>query len=93
MYTTGEDIKKFDDISLSDHIEVCVGKDVLPLKIGDKIDIGDGVIRVVMKVQVNEDARTTYGLQWLDSIDFKLDWFLYPEICHMNEIIHRMTRA
>lgn len=88
-----KDIKKFDDIDLSSNIEIYVGNFMLPLKIGDKIDIGDGVIRVVMKIQINEDTKVTYGLQWIDGIGFKLDWFSWPEICHMSEIFKHKPKV
>lgn len=68
-------------------IEVSIDGLALPLKIGDKVNIGDGVIRTVMKVQVNEDSGVTYGLQYIDGIDFKLDWFTYPEICYMSSCL------
>lgn len=93
MENIKEDIKKFDCINLSKHVEVYVENNILPLYIGEKIDIGDGVIRVVMKIQVNEDAKVTYGLQWIDGIDFKLDWFSWPEICHMSEIIKHKPKV
>lgn len=68
-------------------VEVVVNCNSLPVSIGDKIDIGDGIIRTVMKIQINEDAKITYGVQWVDGIDFKLDWFSWPELCYMHDII------
>ena len=81
-----EDIIKFDDVASNTTIEVSINNEKLPLKIGDKIDIGDGIIRIVMKIQINEDSHITYGIQWLDGIEFKLDWFSWPELCHMSNI-------
>lgn len=86
MQLIAESVKKFDDVGLPKCIEVHVGNSILPLRIGDKIDVGDGIIRVVMKIQINEDTKVTYGLQWIDGIGFKLDWFSWSEICHMSEI-------
>ena len=51
-----ENVKKFDDVALSECIEVHVGNNMLPLRIGDKINIGDGIIRVVIKIQINENV-------------------------------------
>lgn len=79
---------KFNDMQCeSNKINVQVNENTLPLQIGDKIDIGDGIIRIVVKIQVNEDAKVTYGVQWVDGIDFKLDWFSWPELCYMHKII------
>lgn len=93
MQLIAESVKKFDDVELPTCIEVHVGNSILPLRIGDKIDVGDGIIRVVMKIQINEDTRVTYGLQWIDGVDFKLDWFSWPEICHMSEIIKHKPKV
>lgn len=57
------------------------------LSIGDKIDIGDGIIRTVLKMQVNEDASIVYALQCPDGLDFALRWFTWPEICYMHQAI------
>ena len=57
-----ESVKKFDDVGLPECIEVHVGNNRLPLRIGDKIDVGDGIIRVVMKIQINEDTKVTIKL-------------------------------
>ena len=79
-------IFKFDNVASCDNVEISVNGKNLPLKIGDQIDIGDNVIRVVMKIQVNEDSQITYGIQWLDGIEFKLEWFSWPELCYMSNI-------
>lgn len=86
MKQSKDNIIKFDDVASNTSIEVSINSEKLPLKIGDKIDIGDGIIRIVMKIQINEDSRITYGIQWLDGIEFKLDWFSWPELCHMSNI-------
>ena len=75
------------DVDAVHHIEVSVDGLALQLKIGDKVNFGDGVIRTVMKIQINEDNGVTFGLQWIDGIDFKLDWFTYPEICYMSSCL------
>ena len=74
-------------------IEISVGGNALPLKIGDKIDAGSNVTRVVMKVQVNEDGRAVYGLQWFDGADFKLDWMTWDEICYMDDLIKNKPKG
>lgn len=79
-------IFKFDNVASYDNVEISVNGKKLPLKIGDQIDIGDNVIRVVMKIQINEDSQITYGIQWLDGIEFKLEWFSWPELCYMSNI-------
>ena len=86
MKQSKDNIIKFDDVASSTSIEVSINSEKLPLKIGGKIDIGDGIIRIIMKIQINEDSRITYGIQWLDGIEFKLDWFSWPELCHMSNI-------
>ena len=40
-----------------------------------------------MKIQVNEDAHAVYGLQWADGVEFCINWFSWPEICHMHDVI------
>lgn len=75
------------DVNEIHHVEVSVDGHVLPLKIGDKVNIGDGIIRTVMKIQINEDNGVTFGMQYIDGIDFKLDWFTYPEICYMSSCL------
>ena len=65
----------------------------MPLKIGDKVNIGDGIVRTVMKMQINEDCGVTFGLQWIDGIDFKLEWFTYSELCYMSSMINNKPVA
>ena len=74
-------------------IEVTVDGKQLPLKIGDRIDIGDGVMRMVMKMQVNEDGKVMYGVQWIDEIDFKLDWLTWQELCFMKSLVKRKAQV
>lgn len=81
------------DIGDTHHVEVSVDGITLPFKIGDKVNIGDGIIRTVMKMQINEDSGVTFGLQWIDGIDFKLEWFTYPEICYMNSMLKNKPTA
>ena len=47
-------------------IPVSVNGNKLPLNIGSKLDIGDGLIRTVIKMQINEDCNVLYGIQWID---------------------------
>ena len=68
-------------------ISVSVNRKRLPLDIGSKVNIGDGLARTVMKMQVNEDGNVMYGIQWVDGIDFKLEWMTYNELCHMSSCI------
>ena len=88
-------LNKIIDIDANDIqcIEVHVNGLVLPFKIGDKVNIGDGIVRTVMKMQINEDGGVTFGLQWIDGIDFKLEWFTYPEICYMSSILKNKPTA
>ena len=65
-------------------IPVSVNGNKLPLNIGSKLDIGDGLIRTVMKMQINEDCNVLYGIQWIDGIEFKLEWMTFSEICFMS---------
>ena len=81
------------EVNETHHIEVSVDGLAWPLKIGDKVNIGDGVIRTVMKMQINEDSGVTFGLQWIDGIDYKLEWFTYPEICYMNSMLKNKPTA
>ena len=80
-------------INETHHIEVSVDGQALPLKIGDKINIGDGIVRTVMKMQINEDSGVTFGLQWIDGIDFKLEWFTYQELCYMSSLLNNKPTA
>ena len=38
------------DVGDTHHVEVSVDGLALPFKIGDKVNIGDGIIRTVMKI-------------------------------------------
>lgn len=68
-------------------IPVVVGGNTLPLEIGRKVNVGDGLIRTVMKVQVNEDGNAMYGVQWVDGIEFRLEWMTYAELCYMSSCL------
>jgi len=84
--TNDDGIMSFDSHCIKS-IPVTVNGHKLPLEIGSKINVGDGLVRTVMKIQVNEEGDPLYGVQWIDGIDFKLDWMTFTELCIMSSCL------
>ena len=68
--------------------EVSVNGKRLPLSIGDKLLINeqDHLVKTVTSIQVHEDGRVGYMLEWFDSTDssFKTEWVTSTELAFLN---------
>ena len=68
--------------------EVSVNGKMLPLAIGDKILVNedDHIAKTIMTIQVHEDGRVSYMLEWFDSAssDFKTEWLTASELRILN---------
>lgn len=77
---------KFVDTSNFDVVrrEITVDGQKLPLSIGDQIKMSpnDHLVKTVMGVQINEDCRINYCLEWYDETDgsFKSEWLTMSEL-------------
>ena len=64
--------------------EISVDGVKLPLAIGDTIAMNDEdrLIKTVMGIQINEDCRINYCLEWFDGSDngFKSEWVTLSEL-------------
>ena len=68
--------------------EVSVNGEKLPLAIGDKLLINeqDHLVKTVTSIQIHEDGRVGYMLEWFDSSssDFKTEWVTSTELAFLN---------
>lgn len=66
------------------HREVMVDGSKLPLAIGDKLRFSqeDRNVKTVMGIQIHEDGRVNYCLEWYDEADssFKNEWLTLSEL-------------
>lgn len=69
--------------------EVSVNGEKLPLAIGDKLLINkqDHLVKTVTSIQVHEDGRVGYMLEWFDTSDssFKTEWVTSTELAFLNK--------
>lgn len=86
------DIKKEKIVDLSSFKmivrEVTVNGERLPLAIGDKLLINeqDHLVKTVTSIQIHEDGRVGYMLEWFDNSDsnFKTEWVTSTELAFLN---------
>lgn len=68
--------------------EISVNGERLPLAIGDKLLINeqDHLVKTVTSIQIHEDGRIGYMLEWFDSSssDFKTEWVTSTELAFLN---------
>lgn len=68
--------------------EVSVNGKKLPLAVGDQILINeqDNLVKTVVCIQIYEDERVGYMLEWFDSSDssFKTEWVTSAELAFLN---------
>lgn len=68
--------------------EVSVNNEKLPLAIGDKILVNDHdhLVKTVTSIQIHEDGRICYMLEWFDGSDssFKTEWVTSTELAFLN---------
>ena len=68
--------------------EVSVNGEKLPLSIGDKLLINeqDHLVKTVTSIQIHEDGRVGYMLEWFDNSDssFKSEWVTSTELAFLN---------
>lgn len=68
--------------------EVSVNGERLPLAIGDSLLINevDHLVKTITSIQVHEDGRIAYMLEWFDSScsDFKTEWVTSTELAFLN---------
>lgn len=68
--------------------EISVNGEQLPLAIGDKLLINeqDHLVKTVTSIQIHEDGRIGYMLEWFDdsSSDFKTEWVTSTELAFLN---------
>lgn len=68
--------------------EVSVNGKLLPLAIGDKFLINDSdhLVKTVASIQIHEDGRIGYMLEWFDTNDssFKSEWVTSTELAFLN---------
>ena len=69
--------------------EVSINGEKLPLSIGDKLLINeqDHLIKTVTSIQIHEDGRIGYMLEWFDTSDssFKTEWVTATELAFLNK--------
>lgn len=68
--------------------EISVNGEKLPLAIGDTLLINeqDHLTKTVTSIQVHEDGRIGYMLEWFDASDssFKSEWVTSTELAFLN---------
>lgn len=71
--------------------EVSVDGKKLPLAIGDRLLVNseDLLVKTVASIQVYEDGRISYLLEWFDASDssFKSEWVTETELAFLNQAI------
>lgn len=69
--------------------EVVVNGEQLPLAIGDKLLVNeqDHLVKTVVSIQVHEDGRIGYMLEWFDADNsmFKTEWVTSTELTFLNQ--------
>lgn len=68
---------------------VSVNGETLPLAIGDKILINDQdhLVKMITSIQIYEDGRIGYMLEWFDFSDssFKTEWVTSTELAFLSK--------